>query len=1062
MSLLPDRDWQAKYTPEDGDLVRGFYVPLLERAVRYDRTTGYFTASALAAAARGVAGLVKNGGRMRLVVGCTLDAAEVAAIERGLSLRDAVAGRLTRSPLEAEAAGMDAALELLAWMVADGHLDVKVAIPCGEDRRPVAGTAIFHEKSGIVEDGKGNRLAFSGGINESLQGWTGNWDSFHVFKGWDGGAAHVAAEEASFGALWADRMRRALVLDVPAAVRDELLRHLPPDDRRPRLLRDFPEGEAPPLKEAAEAPGPFAPEAPPIDPRRLVWGYIAAAPTLPEGGERVGEATGAVTPWPHQRRAFERMYRNWPPKLLIADEVGLGKTIQAGLLLRQAWLAGRAKRVLILAPKAVLHQWQLELREKFNLNWPVYDGRKLSRYPSPGLFGDHERAVANDAWHEEPFVIASSHLMRRRDRARELLERAEPWDLVVLDEAHHARRRGGGLNPNERRPNRLLEAMQRLKARTGGLVLLTATPMQVHPVEVWDLLSLLGLPDAWSEAAFLDFFASAAEPSPGHDAFARMAGLFRAIEGAYGPVAEEEVQRLVDGRRLKAKRVLTALRDPARTPGQQLGADERRAAVRLMLGNTPVRRLVSRHTRDLLRRYHKAGRLGVRVADRDVEDSFIPLSPEESAVYAAVEGYISSTYNRAGAEERSAVGFVMTVYRKRLASSFAALAQTLRNRAEAVRRRRPDLLAVAEDDAPDDDGAGDEPLDAEDAAARERDALAHEELGDIDGLLERLKRLPTDTKAKRLLDLLEELEADGYRQCIVFTQFTDTLDFLRRLLGERYGGEVICFSGRGGEREDRDGAWRAVSREETKARFRDGRARIMLCTDAAAEGLNFQFCGALVNYDLPWNPMRVEQRIGRIDRLGQSFERVRIVNLHYADTVEADVYKALRARIGLFERFVGRLQPILSKLPAAIGAAVLAEGNKEGRRAALIGELEQDAAEAEADGFDLDLMVEQDLEEGALEEPAYGLADLEAVLRRPDLLPPGAEAGYSGGSAHALLMPGFPHKVRVTTDPAFFDAHPDSCELWSPGAPVFPEGAEPSGDTLTKEAFQSRLGLGGR
>ena len=123
-----------------------------------------------------------------------------------------------------------------------------------------------------------------------------------------------------------------------------------------------------------------------------------------------------MTPWPHQARAFERLYAQWPPKLLIADEVGLGKTIQAGMLLRQAWLAGRARRILILAPKAVLRQWQIELREKFNLNWPIYDGRKLSWYRSPALREAYEREVDPREWHREPVVIASSHLLRRRDR----------------------------------------------------------------------------------------------------------------------------------------------------------------------------------------------------------------------------------------------------------------------------------------------------------------------------------------------------------------------------------------------------------------------------------------------------------------------------------------------------------------------------------------------------------------------------------------------------------------------------------------------------------------------
>ena len=232
-----------------------------------------------------------------------------------------------------------------------------------------------------------------------------------------------------------------------------------------------------------------------------------------------------IAPWPHQLRAFERLYAPWPPKLLIADEVGLGKTIQAGLLLRQVWLSGRAKRILIRAPKAVLKQWQIELREKFNLNWPIYDGRKLSRYPARALRGRHEREVDPRRWHEEPVVIASSHLMRRKDRAAVLIDDAEPWDLIVLDEAHHARRRAAG-SPQEGGPNALLRLMRALKTRTQGLVLLTATPMQVHPIEVWDLLDLLGLPPEWTGAAFLDFFKLVNQPNPSAEALDRMARLF--------------------------------------------------------------------------------------------------------------------------------------------------------------------------------------------------------------------------------------------------------------------------------------------------------------------------------------------------------------------------------------------------------------------------------------------------------------------------------------------------------------------------------------------------------
>ena len=163
-------------------------------------------------------------------------------------------------------------------------------------------------------------------------------------------------------------IRGTSVQNVPDAARQDLLRFLPPE--LPAHLNEKPPSPKPPVEPVTPVT-PELPQLPPTDRRRLVWSFVQRAPSLPAGGAEVGAATAAIDPWPHQVRAFERLYQRWPPKLLIADEVGLGKTIQAGLLLRQAWLAGRAKRILILAPKAVLKQWQIELREKFNLNWPI-------------------------------------------------------------------------------------------------------------------------------------------------------------------------------------------------------------------------------------------------------------------------------------------------------------------------------------------------------------------------------------------------------------------------------------------------------------------------------------------------------------------------------------------------------------------------------------------------------------------------------------------------------------------------------------------------------------------
>ena len=1049
MSLLQDHTWKPTYNSDDMKLVSDFYVPALRCATRYDRATGYFNARALTLASRGVEGLVRNSGTMRLLVGCTLDEAEVEAIKKGESLKGTLEAWFRAMPLVAESSDEALALELISWMIANGYLHVKVAVPCDKNRNPCPADGIFHDKSGIIEDKTGDRLAFNGSVNETAKGWAGNWEKLTVFWDYGDGNDYVEGIERDFACLWKNEFKRALVIDIPDAVERDLLKFLPANDKKPTLLQE--EQQTPPeqpevpqepdVQEQSEELG--------LDPverlRRLAWGIIRHAPTFPQGGERVGEATSIVTPWPHQIRTFQRLYESWPPKVLIADEVGLGKTIEAAMLLRQAWLAGRAKRILILAPKAILSQWQIELREKFNLNWPIYDGHELSWYPTRALGEAAKRKVSKTEWHREPCVITSSQLMRRADRAKELLENAEPWDILVLDEAHHARRRGVG-GQKERGPNQLLRLAHQLRERTRGLVLLTATPMQVHPVEVWDLLELLGLPEAWSEQAFLRFFDKMAQGNPSQEDLEELAALFRATEAQFGETRLEDAQRLVPGgSSLATKKILAALRDKATTARKGLSTERRRAALQIMKANTPVARLISRHTRELLRSYFKAGKISTPIATRQVEDVFIELTIAERDIYESVEDYISTTYNAAAPKQRSAVGFVMTIYRRRLASSFAALARTLSLHFDAMNATEPDLVLSEENVS--DDELSDEAMDAEEVNELEREALAAEERTDIECLLSNIHELPTDTKAKALVNKLYELRESGYEQVLIFTQYTDTLDFLRMHLKTMEGLKVMCFSGRGGEVPNADGTtWQKITRDETKRRFREGAADVLLCTDAAAEGLNFQFCGALVNFDMPWNPMKVEQRIGRIDRLGQEHETIRIVNLHYEDTVETDVYCALRDRIGLFSQFVGKLQPILAQLPKAIGDTALKAPKPERDRmkAELVSKIDDDVRAAQQAGFDLDVIAQSELETPSRPTAAYDLNDLDQLIRVPELLPPGVEVKPLGQREYRFEMPGMPEPLRVTTDPEFFDEHPESVELWSPGSPLFPELETPA------------------
>jgi SNF2 family DNA or RNA helicase len=1045
LTLLRDTAWRLKYTPDDGDLVRLFYVPALRSATRYDRLTGYFSARALALAARGVEGLIVNNGRMRLIVGCTLGEEEVAAIERGESLREAVDRTLIKMPILSDDPRTIDALELVAWMVANGFLDVKLAVPCNMNRVPIRDNSIFHEKTGIIEDKTGDRLAFNGSINETEYGWTRNWESFNAFTSWNDGP-RVDEEETSFSKLWADKARRAITIDVPTGLREQLLTFLPDPEKLPKRLAEHDDQSTGSLDRRATQgtnpsdnpiPETLAPNVSVDEERQAVWEKIANAAIQRVGGDRVGEATSAVVPWPHQSRAYQRLYDNWPPKLLIADEVGLGKTVQAGLLLRQAWLAGRVKRALVLAPKNVCKQWQIELREKFNLNWPIYDGHKLTWYRSPARDHDFEKPVSRDEWHLEPFVIMSSHLARRRDRQLEILEGAEPWDLVVLDEAHHARTKGAG-TPQAKGPNRLLQLMRSLRRRTSGLILLTATPLQVHATELWDLLDLLGLPAAWTPAVFVRFFSEVAKEPVTNENLDWLSALFRANEGHFGEISRLEAERQTRLSGLKTRKVLQALRDPVAIPRRQLSPEERRAAIAIIKRTTPVKALVSRHTRELLRKYFKAGKLSTAVATRQVEDRFIPLSADEGDLYQQVETYISETYNAAAPDARNAVGFVMTIYRRRLASSFHALLKTMEKRKSGVGG-----FLTAADEARIDENVADlveagEEIDIETVSEDEQRALAFEEIATIEAIVDEIKRLPTDTKATELSKVLSELKGSGYPQVMVFTQFTDTMDYLRDLL-VRAGNSVMCFSGRGGEVRNTDGTWTLITRDEVKRRFKEGRSEVLVCTDAAAEGLNFQFCGALVNYDMPWNPMRVEQRIGRIDRLGQRFSDIRIVNLHYEDTVEADVYRALRSRIAIFEKVVGGLQPILTRLPRLIEESVLSTSTERGgRRGEALQALDSAISASEGTTLNLDEFADEDLEVPPRPDPAIALSDLRAVLDRPRLLPLGSDAVHLDGKDYRFVDGYLPHAIRITVDREFFEMHSDSVEFWTPGSPTFP------------------------
>ncbi len=1015
---LRDCEFQISYGPAD-DRLSAFYVPALSCSVRYDRLAGFFSSSALAVAAAGVARLIKNEGAMRLLVGAQLQEADVEAIARGHDMREMLSGKLLTKLADPEDELMRRRLQVLAWMVANKTLDIRVVVPKGRDGYPLPASVAeeyFHPKEGLFTDAEGNQVAFSGSVNESAAGWQRNYERFMVFRSWDESRPFLAQVAHHFAGLWNGQEEDWLVVDVPQAVRERLLRYAPstapiydPLEQVEVLV------EKPEEFEIADAE----------QRERIVFQFLRDAPYL-SAAEQLGIATSVVTPWPHQIRVADAIVSAFPERFLLCDEVGLGKTIEAGMAMRQLLLSGRVRRTLILVPASISRQWQEELYEKFVLNVQRYDGHVFI-----DVFGTESVPTTDNPWDTFDTILASSQLAKRRERQPQLLG-ARPWDLVVVDEAHHARRKD--FLANYYRANRLLELLTALRDRTRGLLLMTATPMQVHPVEVWDLLRMLGLGGRWgaAEENFLAFFQQLRLPfdEVDWDFIFDMVGDFLATGGELDSAFASEAQHrlgLVDWHQLKELPFATKRKSKL----ARLAPSARAMAVEMARRHTPLRRFLFRSTRRLLREYREKGLLQANVPTRQPHLEWIPMRPEEEALYRRIEEYISGFYQKYE-DERKGLGFVMTVYRRRLTSSFYAVRRSLERRLKFLQGGTPagTTAGLDQDDLELDDLTLDitEDID-EDERSQFRDEIEY-----VEDFLRELRSLGgPDTKVGQLLKDLEET-FKRRRTVMVFTQYTDTMDFLREQLREVYGSQVGCYSGRGGELWNGI-AWVTTTKEEIKNAFREGEeVKILLCTEAASEGLNLQSCGVLINYDMPWNPMRVEQRIGRIDRIGQEHDVVWIRNYFYEDTVEAKVYRALEDRIDWFEEVVGELQPILYQVEQVIkSVAMTPSAERERRLLEEIDRLHHDIEAREVALLDLDQYLEAAAAAGGISTPVE-LSDLETILLNAPPLKQRFQPHPELNNAYLLdLGDG---DLAVTFDADLYDAHPNTLRLLSYGSDV--------------------------
>jgi SNF2 family DNA or RNA helicase len=510
------------------------------------------------------------------------------------------------------------------------------------------------------------------------------------------------------------------------------------------------------------------------------------------------EGLTGVEHLPHQIETVRKVLRRFHGRVLLADEVGLGKTIEACLLLREYLLRGLAKRVLILVPSPLVSQWREELSTKFQLEFSI-----------PPRTGAADRV---EYWRQTDRVLVSLSFAKSCKRAEAVAD--VPWDLVIVDEAHHCKNR-------TTRNWRLVNSLKRRH-----LFLLSATPVQNNLLELYNLLTLLEPGHLKTESDFKRKYVRRGNPRD--------------------PRNRERLRSLLGEVMVRNTRSLVHMDLPGR------------------YAHTIVAQPVGEEAAlyEQLSRYLRSRQpLGTKPLDADLSDQ-----GDEEAAADRINGHNDS----AGS----------------IASSVSAPAPACgaaQNSAPLGRRQLATLLLAAGSHAG--------------ALARSLENVAGADPA-ARPLIELAGRIGRTAKDQRLLELLQQSRGE---KMLIFATFRRTLEHLQQLLTE----EGIAFA-------TYSGAESEAKKDAAVAAFRES-LPVMLCSESGGEGRNLQFANTLVNFDLPWNPMRIEQRVGRIHRIGQTRD-VFIFSLCTAGSLEARLLTLLEEKIRMFELVVGEVGSILGNL----------------------------------------------------------------------------------------------------------------------------------------------------
>ena len=850
----------------------------LEGAVSYDRIAGYFRSSLFEVAGEAIA---KVAGPVRIICNSDIDPQDLvtAAAAQAALRRSWCSGK----PEEAPPVAIPR-YQALYDALTTRKMEVRVL--------PDSAFGLIHGKAGILRRADGSATAFLGSVNESASAWKVNYELLWE----DDDPATITWVQEEFDALWNDA--RAVDLACCPFVAQDLQRIISRKVIEPEDFKTI----ADPTTAAA-----------------------SAAVETPVYRREQGL-------WPHQkyfaRLALER-HRLGGARLVLADQVGLGKTIQlamAALLIALDDPDGGP--ILVLAPKPLLQQWQDELMELLQLPSARWNGRAWVdendlEYPTEGAksLGKCPRKIG---------LVSQGLVVRGLSEAvNQLLGRH--YACVIVDESHRARRRkvpkveANAEEIDEKaEPNKLMAFLRQIGPKTKSMLLATATPVQLHPVEAWDLLHILshgndGVLGGWTQTSpwfqpshCLEI-ATGAAAVPAANVHAGWEYVRDPLPSRYEDPAFDRIRRSLDASDTRWQFNPESL--------EKLSPAIRRVQLQNGLlphygeNFNPLLRCIVRRTRAYLEATINPATGGYFLPKVTVK-----LFGEETEDALVLGGYLREAYEEAEAfslllqQRVKGAGFFKTLLLRRLGSSMEAGRRTI----SKLLGEELDIL----DDEDEDDAEDEAPIQVGRPlqGASDFKNFTDAERASLERCLNLLKEGGNnDPKLDAVVSYLRGTHPKATRSwldlgCILFSQYYDTVRWIGDEMAKRaeFGGiDIGLYAGSNRSGLWREGKFQRCDRNLLKDRVRAGDLKLLLGTDAASEGLNLQRLGTLINIDLPWNPTRLEQRKGRIQRIGQARNEIWIANLRYRGSVEDRVHQVLADRLESIHELFGQIPDTL-------------------------------------------------------------------------------------------------------------------------------------------------------